>query len=137
MNANKNIRFGWIRVMYIYTIIGAGLAGLFIIFVPDLMMSMFQLPAQEPIMFGVAGSVYIAFALCSFLGLRSPLKFLPILMLQLVYKTIWLFSIIIPLTVKGSFQAYMILPAVVYLTYVIGDLIAIPFPYLLNSGKND
>lgn len=35
---------------------------------------MFGWPSQDPIVFGVFGSVYISFALLSILGLRSALN---------------------------------------------------------------
>jgi hypothetical protein len=85
------------------------------------------------IIFGINGSVYLAFALLSILGLRAPLKFLPVLLLQLSYKSIWIIGVILPLLVGGRFPAYGILLVAIYATYIIGDLIAIPFSYLFAN----
>jgi hypothetical protein len=89
---------------------------------------MMGFPAQDPVIFGVAGSVFCAFAVLSVLGLRSPLKFAPVLVLQLSYKLIWFIAVVLPLLVSGQFPGYATIMAVIFATYIIGDLIAIPFP---------
>jgi hypothetical protein len=74
--------------MYGYTIFGADVFGLGMIVIPDKIISWFGYRTQDPIIFGIAGSVYLAFGILSILGLRSPLKYTPVLLLQLLYKTI-------------------------------------------------
>jgi len=130
MSQDKNVRWGWLKGMYIYTIVGAGGFGLGIIMMPDVMRSMFDWPSQDPIVLGITGSVYVSFALLSILGLRSPLKFSPVLLLQLSYKVIWFIGVILPILVTGKFPSYAILYVVIFATYIIGDLIAIPFSYV-------
>ena len=130
MSQDKNIRWGWLKAMYIYTIVGAGGFGLGIITMPDVMRSMFGWPIQDPIVLGVNGSVNLSFALLSILGLRSPLKFTPVLLLQLGYKAIWFIGVILPILVTAKFPTYGILYVVIFATYIIGDLIAIPFSYV-------
>ena len=130
MAKDINVRWGWLKFMYIYTIVGAGGSGLGIILIPDVWRSIFGWPNSEPIIFGVTGSVYLAFALLSILGLRSPLKFSPILLLQLTYKAVWFIGVILPLLLTGKFPIYALLFTVIYVTYIIGDLIAIPFSYV-------
>jgi hypothetical protein len=130
MSEDTNIRWGWLKAMYIYTIIGAGGFGLGIIVAPSLMRTLFGWPDQDPIVFGVTGSVYLSFALLSILGLKSPLKFSPVLLLQLSYKVVWFIGVIIPLLIAGTFPTYAILHVFIFATYIIGDLIAIPFPYV-------
>jgi hypothetical protein len=88
---------------------GAGALGLGIIAIPDIMRSMFGWPSQDPIVYGVAGSVWFAFGILSVLGLRSPLKFVPVLLLQLCYKVVWFVGVVFPLLVAGKFPMYAIL----------------------------
>ncbi len=118
--------------MYIYTIVvGAGGFGLGIIAIPDVMRSIFGWPNQDQIIsFGVTGSVYLSFALLSILGLRSPLKFAPLLLLQLTYKVVWFIGVILPILFAGKYPTYALLFTAIYVTYIIGDLIAIPFSYV-------
>lgn len=130
-----NVRWGWLKGMYIYTIIGAGGFGLGIIIVPEFIRSVFFLPSQDPIVFGVTGSVYLSFALLSILGLWSPLKFVPILLLQLSYKVVWFIGVILPALLAGTFPTYALLYVVIYATYIIGDLIAIPFSYVFAAQQ--
>lgn len=52
------------------------------------MAAMYEMPKQDPIVFGIVGGVYVAFGILSILGLRSPLKFMPVLLLRLFYKVI-------------------------------------------------
>ncbi len=107
MNTKNNIKWGWLKFMYLYTIVGAGVFGFGIIAAPDVMRSIFGWPNSDQIIaFGVTGSVYFSFALLSMLGLRSPLRFTPVLLLQLTYKVVWFIGVILPLLLAGKFPAY-------------------------------
>jgi len=137
MSEDINVRWGWLKGMYIYTIIGAGAFGLGIIIMPGVMESIFGWPNQDRILsFGVTGSVYLSFALLSILGLRSPLKFTPILLLQLCYKVVWFIGVVLPILFTGKFQMYGLLYVVIYASYIVGDLIAIPFSYVFAKQSD-
>src|SRR4030066_1649568 len=114
-----NVRWGWLKFMYIFTIVVAGGFGLGVIFFPSGIASMYRIPKQDPILFGIVGGVYAAFAILSILGLRSPLKFVPILLLQLCYKVVWFIGVVLPLLVAGEFPMYAILLVVIFATYII------------------
>jgi hypothetical protein len=124
--------------MYLYTILGAGGFGLGIVIAPELVKAALQWPGDEPLALGIVGSVYVAFGVLSVLGLRDPLKFAPVLLLQLCYKSVWFVAVVLPLLVRGRFPHYGLFTAAVFATYIVGDLIAIPFPYLLarSSGAH-
>jgi hypothetical protein len=130
MSKEIKVRWGWLKAMYIYTIIAAGGLGLGIIIMPDVIRSTFGWPSQDPIVLGVAGSVYLSFAFLAALGLRSPLKFSPVLLLQLGYKLVWFIGVIFPLLIGGKFPTYAIVYVVIFAIFIIGDLIAIPFSYV-------
>ena len=136
MPKELKVRWGWLKGMYIYTIIGAGGVGLGIVVMPDGMRSTFGFPSQDPIVFGLCGSVYVAFGLLSILGLLSPLKFSPILLLQLCYKAVWFIGVILPILFAGKFPNYALIYVVVFATYIIGDLIAIPFSYVFGKQSD-
>jgi hypothetical protein len=122
--------------MYIYTIVGAGGFGLGIIFFPEVMKSALSWPVNEPVVFGIVGSVYAAFGLLSLLGLRAPLKFVPVLLLQLCYKSIWFVGVLLPLLMTAHFPAYGITFVIIFASYIIGDLIAIPFSYFFAKESD-
>ncbi len=101
-----------------------------LIVMPNVMRSAFRWPGGDPIPFGITGSVYLSFALLSILGLRSPLKFVPVLLLQVSYKVVWFIGVVLPLLVAGRFPVYAILHVVIFASYIIGDMIAVPFSYV-------
>jgi len=132
MSDQTSIRWGWLKAMYIYTLVVSGGVGLGMILLPDTLQSVFRFPPQDPVMLGMSGSLFLALGLVSILGLRSPLKFAPVLLLELVYKPIWLVALALPLFLKGQFPFYVVFISVVFVTFIIGDLIAVPFSYLFS-----
>lgn len=136
MSKDFKIRWGWLKGMYIYTIVGAGGFGLGILFLPEVIKATFSWPVNEPVAFGVIGSVYAAFGLLSLLGLRAPLRFAPVLLLQLCYKSIWFVGVLVPLLITAHFPAYGITLVMIFATYIIGDLIAIPFSAIFAKGSD-
>ncbi len=132
MSRNIDVRWGWLKFMYIYTIVGAGGFGLGILLIPNVIRSVFRFPDQDPVVFGILGGSYIAFGLISILGLRSPLTFVPVLLLQLFYKIIWAVAFIAPLFFSGAFPVHAVFLLAIFTTYIIGDLIAIPFSYVFS-----
>ncbi len=126
MPAKTKVRPGWLRLMYILTIIIAGGGGVGLLVQPHLMPWMFGVACPQ-IIAGLVGSIFVAFAFLSVLGLRNPVKCAPILLLQMIYKAVWLFGVILPLLLAGKITADMIVVIVVFSAVIIGDLIAIPF----------
>lgn len=84
--------------------------------------------AWDPVK-GVAFSFWAALSALSGLGLRYPLKMLPLLLLQLLYKAIWLIAVGLPQwsAVRSTDLAKAMMIGVVL------DLIAIPWPYVLAN----
>jgi hypothetical protein len=54
---------------------------------------------------GVAHSFLLALALLSIVGIRYPLQMLPLLVYELLWKTIWLLGIALPLWLTNQFDA--------------------------------
>jgi hypothetical protein len=130
----KKVRYGWLKFMYIYTAIGAGFIGLGMFIIPQTINTAFNLPAQDPIIYGVAGSTFLAFGLVSLLGFRSPITFIPILLLQMTYKIIWFIGTILPLVMKSQLPSYSISIIIIFASYILGDIIAIPFGLLFSRN---
>ena len=132
MSKDFKIRWGWLKGMYLYTIL-VGLLGLGMIVMPKTVKLILGWPVEEPIAFGIIGSVYLSFGLLSILGLRSPLKFVSVLLLQLCYKLIWFIGVLLPLIFNNKFPNFAIPMTIIFITYIIGDLIAIPFSYIFTK----
>jgi len=47
-------------------------------------------------------------------------------------KVVWFIGVVAPILFTGRFQPYAILHVVIFLSYIIGDLIAIPFSYVFS-----
>jgi len=52
---------------------------------------------------------------------------------QLSYKVVWFIGVVLPLLVIDKFPIYGILHVVIFATYIIGDIIAIPFSYVFGK----
>ena len=87
-----------------------------------------HLGAWDPVK-GVAFSFWAALSALSGLGLRYPLKMLPLLLLQLLYKLVWLIAVALPQW--AALRSTPIARAMVI--GVVLDLIAIPWPYVLSN----
>ena len=76
---------------------------------------------------GVAFSFWAALSALSVLGIRYPLKMLPLLLLQFLYKAIWLMAVGLPMwaTVHATDLGHAMLWGIVV------DLIAIPWLYVV------
>lgn len=131
-----HVRWGWLKFMYICNVVGTGVAGLAIITVPKLVKSVFGLPTEDPVTSGIIGCVYLTVGLLSILGLRSPLKYVPILFYQLIGSAVWFLGVMLPLLVAGRLPTHAIPVATLYASYVIGALIAIPFPYVFAKQSD-
>ena len=57
------------------------------------------------LMSGVAHSFLLALAILSFVGIRYPLQMLPLMIYELLWKTIWLLGIWLPLWLAGHADA--------------------------------
>jgi len=135
MEDNVSIRRGWLKVMYMYTLVVSGGMGLGMILFPDTIQSILRFPPQDPVMLGACGSIFLALGLISLMGLRSPLKFAPVLLLELVYKPIWLVAVALPLFLEGRFPFYVVTMSAIFITFIVGDLIAIPFSHLFRNRE--
>ncbi len=133
MENNLSIRWGWLKAMFVYTLVVSGGIGLGMILIPGTIQSVFRFPPQDPVVLGLCGSVFLALGLVSILGFLSPLKFVPLLLIELIYKPVWLVAVALPLFLKGQFPFYVVFISAVLISFIIGDLIAIPFSYVFSK----
>jgi len=76
---------------------------------------------------GVAFSFWAALSTLSALGIRYPLAMLPLLLLQLLYKSVWLIAVAVPLRSAGRSPEL----TNIFVMGAIADLMVIPWPYVL------
>lgn len=85
---------------------------------------------------GIVWSFYAAFALLMGIGIRYPLKMLPLIFLQLIYKSIWLLGVYLPLKSAGQLDANANGFLKIMLTGVVLDIVVIPWFYVFENYVN-
>ncbi len=135
MNGEPKVRWGWLRAMYIYTIATAGGIGLTMLASPGLLRSLLGFPVQPSATLKLYGSIVLGAGLAAIPALRFPLRFVPLLLLQVIYKPIWIVLGALPFFLKGQFPLYLVAITGVFLVYIAGDLIAIPWSYLFSKSE--
>jgi len=134
---HPEIRYGWIKLLYSCTAFLGLLVGGIMLFGPEKLARKvvgipFMLPPEDPIVFGALGGIWFTIGILCCFGLRAPLKFLPIFMIQLIYKTFWFLCVFFPLYFRGEFPDYGWASVVGNLLWMALDLKAIPWRYMLS-----
>jgi hypothetical protein len=83
---------------------------------------------------GIAVSLYAALSLLCVMGVRNPLAMLPLLLLQLSYKVVWLLAVWLPLRLAGRADELHIEGFdlfVPFMVVVVLDLVVIPWPLVV------
>src|SRR5690242_12424398 len=91
----------------------------------------FPVDLSQPVMDTVVNSVLIGLAVMAALGVRYPLRMVPLLLFEIVWKTVWLFAIGLPLWLGGDLDAKGIEVMKAILTVVVFPFI-IPWPHVFR-----
>jgi hypothetical protein len=81
----------------------------------------------------VAWCVWTAFATLAVLGIIRPLKMLPILLLEIFYKVLWLLIVAYPLWSAGTLAGSSAEHATSAFLWVILPIVAMPWGYAFRS----
>ena len=84
------------------------------------------------LMHSVAFSLYAAWSLLMLLGARFPVTMLPLLLLQLLYKLLWLIAFGYPMWSSGQGELVSGVNTL-FGMMVIVDLAVIPWPYVFHN----
>lgn len=84
--------------------------------------------AMDPVR-GVAFAFWCALSIVSALGLRYPVKMIPVLLLQFVYKAVWLLAVAWPQW--NAVRSADLTGAMLF--GIVVDLVIIPWPYLFRN----
>lgn len=126
------VRLGWMRLMYGLNVFLAGVPGLVVLFGPESAMS--SVP-QDRLYFGVLGSVWLAIGVLSVFGLRNPLRFAAVFVVQIFYKTIWLAFVLLPLILAGGFRADAAVVTAIFVLAITVCLVATPWTHLFGGEE--
>jgi hypothetical protein len=116
----STLRLYLLRLVYLLNFVGLGLS---------VWPAIIKHAAAWDPLHGVAFSFWAALSALAGLGIRYPLKLLPLLLLQLLYKSIWMIAVYLPMRSVGqstNITSSMVIAAVV-------DLLVIPWPYVFAN----
>jgi hypothetical protein len=82
---------------------------------------------------GVAFSFWAAYATLMGLGIRYPIKMLPLLLLQLFYKATWALGVYLPMQAASQVTPEAESFFWICIVAVILDVIVIPWPYVFKN----
>jgi hypothetical protein len=129
-----NYHPNWLRFMYVVNIVGAMGLGVVYLISPSTMSSLMGVPNLDPMWSpGYAYSYMVALGAIGLLGLRSPLKFAASLLLQAIGKIVWIVAVFAPALVGGSVPQWGYEITMLFVLWIIGDLIATPLRYFKSK----
>ncbi|WP_268845927.1 hypothetical protein [Flavobacterium aestivum] len=120
MNEVSIFRLYLLRATYLLISVGLGFT---------IWPQIIQHPTPWPLWHGVGCSLLGAVSILAFLGIHNPLKMLPILFFELIWKSIWLITIALPLWLTGQMDSENLETAQNCLMGIIVPLV-IPWPYV-------
>ena len=131
------VRYGWLKAMYGANVLISGPIGAGALLAPEAFRSVMGLPPQDPVHFGLAsGAVPLAFGLAGLWGLGAPLRAAPVLLLQACYKLLFLGAVALPLALQGAFPAHAVPIVGIFVFFVAGNLIALPYAHLFGPSSS-
>jgi hypothetical protein len=117
------LRLYLMRALYLLTFVGVGMA---------VWPALINHGKPWDPMYGVAFSFWAAYSALMGLGIRYPLAMLPLLILQLFYKSVWLLAVALPLSSAGPLDPVASELTRVFIGAIVADLIVIPWPYVFT-----
>ncbi len=123
-----------LQLMFGAAIFGAGLVGAATLFLPRLAGKyVFAGETTVDRYIRILGALWLALGLVAILGVTSPSNYWPILLLQLIYKTIWLMCVAVPAIARGNRETGLIFFAALFSIWVVALILFVPFPDLILS----
>jgi hypothetical protein len=123
MNQVSQFRLHVLRALYLLVVVGLGVTLMPQVLFPKRPMEVWEFFR------GVETCMMIAFWLLCALGMRYPLQMLPVLMWELIWKTIWLILVPLPMWLNGTLDEKM-MPNVFAIGCVVLVYLAMPWSYV-------
>lgn len=118
------IRRNLMRALYLLTFIGLG---------PNVWTDIFTHSAPWDPLHGVAVSFWCALTFFALVGVLYPVRLLPLLLLQLSYKAIWLLGVGLPLSRAGDLDPVASGLVMANGVGVVLDTLVIPWGYVVRK----
>lgn len=82
---------------------------------------------------GVAWTVWAAFACFGVLGILHPVRMIPLMLFEVLYKLLWLAVVAYPLWAEGALAGSPVEGIAHAFAWVVLPIISIPWPYVLRT----
>lgn len=120
-----------LRLMYIANVLVAGWIGISSLFLPKTAVStVFTNAYPYSDYIRLIGALWLSIAVLSVLGIWKPITFSPVLVLQLIYKSMWLLVVALPAILKH--ESYPKAMAAFFLVWVLLLPFIIPWKALFS-----
>lgn len=117
-----------LQIMYAAAVLGAGVVGVVTLFLPEqAARHVFAGEASVDPYMRILGALWLALGLVGVLGLIQPEAFVPLLLIQLIYKTVWLGVVGLPEVLRGNRGAGLLVFTGLFAAWVAALLILVPF----------
>jgi hypothetical protein len=120
----SKFRLNLMRAIYGLTFLSLGSQIWPMIFSPDELLQPFN---------GIVYSFWAAYSALMILGVWHPLKMIPLILLQLFYKSVWMIGVAYPLWAAGQFEPENSELFRSFSIAIIIDLLVIPWSYLIKK----
>ncbi|XBQ15244.1 MAG: hypothetical protein ABL308_09770 [Oceanicaulis sp.] len=123
-----------LRILYLAAVIGAGGAGAVTLFAPKL--------ADQRLFFGamkidaytrMIGAFWLGLGVVAAIGLVHPREMTAVLLVQMIYKAIWLAAGAAPALISGKRDTGLLLLTVLYIVWALGILLLFPFAAVFGA----
>ncbi|MEM9774047.1 MAG: hypothetical protein AAF902_05670 [Chloroflexota bacterium] len=105
-----------LRIMFAINLLGGGVPGAVMILAPTWALSNMFAGTHDPAIFGMTGAIWFAIGIVSILGLFQPNQMKSVFILQMIYKSIWVSAVAIPLMLAGNMT---VLPMAIFFVLVV------------------
>ena len=129
-----------LQAVYLVLVVYVGILAIYLLVDPKSALSFVGFPSSgvpypASLIAGVAYSQWLAIALLSVLGLRSPFKYSPVLLLVVTYKTVWMLAIALPRAISGNLISWGTTTAIEWLILVVIVVLVMPWKYIFEKSK--
>jgi hypothetical protein len=133
----ESTRFLFLRIIYISNILVAGAISIMtLVFNSFATKNLFGDLETESNSSYITGSFWTAITLCSIFGLKFPYNFSPVLIIQIIYKSLYLFRKFLPDLISGNVgERGTIGMSIFFLVWIIILPIFVPWRYLFRNNE--
>jgi hypothetical protein len=129
-----------LQAVYLVLVIYVGVFAIWLLFDPKSALSFTGFPSSgipypASLVAGVAYSQWLTIALLSILGLRSPIKYSPVLLFVMTYKTVWMLALALPKAISGNLISWGQTTAIEWLVIVVVVALIMPWKYIFEKSK--